>query len=138
MTPSEYLDATKARIGVTSDYELAKRIEISDKVIPAIRRGERHLPLDVAYRIAITLELDPAEVVADLEGQREKNEKRAAFWRSFTLRARQAAVIALCTLALSYSGISGDAAKLLGGLAVAASAAYLLRLRGAHNLYYVN
>jgi len=137
MNPSEYLDATKARIGIESDYELAKRLEMDRQSIPAIRRGERHLALDVAYRIAITLELDPAQVVADLEGQREKNAKRAAFWRSFTLRAQKAAAIVLCTLALSYSVTSGEGQKLLGGLAVAASAAYVWRRLTAHNLYYV-
>lgn len=65
MTPSEYLDATKAQMAIQSDYALAKRLEIPTANIPAMRRGERHVPLDVAYKIAIALQLDPAAVVAD-------------------------------------------------------------------------
>lgn len=131
MIPKEYLDAAKARLGIVSDYELAKRLDARPNHVAEVRSGKRGMPLDMAYRIAITLELDPAQVVADLEGQREKNDKRAAFWRSFTLRAQKAAAIVLCTLALSYSASSVDAAKLLGGLAVAASAAYVWRRRCA-------
>lgn len=127
MTPSEYLDACKAKIAIESDYELSKRLDMHRGWIPEIRRGERHLPLDVAYRIAITLELDPAQVVADLEGQREKNAKRKDFWLGFTRRAAAVAILA-CTLAWSCFATFADAQKLLGGAAlVAASAAYLRR-----------
>lgn len=115
MTPNEYLDATKARLQITSDYELAKRLEIPNANIPGMRRGERHLPLDVAYRIAITLELDPAAVVADLEGQREKNPKRAAFWRSFRSHAACAALALACMLGSMLSATSGSAQAPVGG-----------------------
>ncbi len=108
MTPAEYLDQCKAKMGIESDYELSRRLEIHRGWLPDIRRGKRHMPLDTAYRIAITLELDPAEVVADLESQREKNAKRAEFWRSFTSRARTAAAVLLCTLAWSFSATFAD------------------------------
>jgi len=52
------------------------------------------------FQIAITLELDPASVIADLESQRDKNPARAAFWRSFLLRVGMVAVLA-GTLALT-------------------------------------
>lgn len=115
MKPAEYLDAAKARLNIESDYELAKRLDLSNKTIPAIRKGERHLPLDVAFRIAITLEMDPAQVVADLEEQREKNEKRRGFWRSFTSRAHSSAVAVLCMLALIASATCGSVPGYFGG-----------------------
>jgi len=111
MKPAEYLDAVKARLKIHSDYELAKRLEISDRVLPAMRRGERNIPLDMAFKLAITLELDPATVVADLESQREKDEKRRGFWTSFISHARTAAVLLVCMLAWSFSGICGDGSK---------------------------
>lgn len=134
MTPSEYLDACKAKIAIQSDYELAKRLEIPNANIPPMRRGERAIPIDVMFKIAITLELDPSKVVADLESQREKNERRRGFWHSFMSRAAAVAVLT-CTLALSFSGISDSAAGIAGGslIAVAAGAAFL-RLRKTHNL----
>ncbi len=115
MKPTEYLDAAKARLNITSDYALANRLELSNKAIPAIRKGERHIPLDVAFRIAITLDLDPAQVVADLEEQREKNERRRGFWRSFTSRAGSVLTLTACTLALLLSAICASVPATTGG-----------------------
>ncbi len=129
MKASDYFDAAKQRIGITSDYELAKRIGSSDKHMPAMRKGTRAVPLDVAYKLAITLELDPALVVADLEAQREKNEARRAFWSGFISHARAAAVMLACMLVFSFSGGQGNGQGALGGL--------FNGLRGSHNLYYV-
>lgn len=115
MKPSAYLDAVKAQLDIQSDYELAKRLEIGRGRIVEMRNGTRPVPVDVAFRIAITLDLDPARVVADLEEQREKNEKRRAFWRSFLSRVICAAALAVHTMAFNPSAISGSAAALLGG-----------------------
>lgn len=115
MKPTDYLDAAKARLNITSDYELAKRLGIPRQGIPSIRKGERGIPLDAAFKLAITLEMDPATVVADLESQREKNPTRRAFWDSFTSHARAAVVLVACMLAWSFSGISGDGAATHGG-----------------------
>jgi plasmid maintenance system antidote protein VapI len=115
MKPADYLDAVKARLNIESDYELAKRLNIPRQGIPAIRKGDRAISLDVAFKIAITLEIDPATVVADLESQREKNPARRAFWDSFTSHARAAVVLVACMLAWSFSGISEGAAAMHGG-----------------------
>lgn len=115
MKPSAYLDAVKAQLNITSDYDLAKRFGIGNGRIVMIRNGERPIPLNIAFMIAITLQLDPAEVVADLEEQREKNPKRRDFWRSFLSRAALVIVTVACTLALSFSAISGAEAGRLGG-----------------------
>lgn len=128
MTPNEYLDATKAKIGVESDYELAKRLECPNGHVTEMRSGKRGVPLAIAFKIAITLELDPATVVADLESQREKNAKRREFWTGFTRRAAVVAAL-VCTLALSFSATYEDAAATLGGLAAASTVGFLLTRR---------
>ena len=122
MTPSEYLDAAKAKMGVDSDYKLSKRLECPNGYVAEMRNGKRGVPLEIAFKLAITLELDPATVVADLESQREKNAKRRDFWTGFIRRAAAVAALA-CTLGLSYSGISGEEAAALGGMLAASSAA---------------
>lgn len=124
MTPSEYLDACKAKIGVESDYKLSKRLDCPNGYVAEMRSGKRGVPLEIAFKLAITLELDPATVVADLEAQREKNPKRRDFWAGFIRRAAVVAAL-VCTLGLSFSGISEGEAAALGG-AMAASAAYFL------------
>lgn len=87
MKPSAYLDAVKAQLNIESDYQLAKRLEVGNGRIVAMRDGSRPIPIDIAFKIAIALELDPAQVIADLEEQREKNEKRRDFWRGFLSRS---------------------------------------------------
>ena len=115
MKPSAYLDTVKAQLNIATDYALAKRLEIGNGRIVAMRAGTRPIPIDIAFKIAITLELDPARVIADLEEQHEKNEKRRDFWRSFLSRAVSTTTVILVTLALSLSGISGNEAARLGG-----------------------
>ena len=87
MTPSEYLNATKKAMQIESDYELAKRLEVRTGVIAKLRQGTRPVPTIMATKIAIALNIDPMTVIADLEAQREKNPKKAEFWRSFPSRA---------------------------------------------------
>lgn len=108
MKPAEYLDAAKERLNIESDYELAKRFGVPNANIPGMRNGTRKVSIDVAFKLAIVLEKDPAQVVADLEGQREKNPTRRAFWSSFTSRARSVAVLICCTLAFLFSATCGS------------------------------
>ena len=114
MTPNEYLDAAKQTLGITSDYEMAKRMDIPRSYMPTIRSGERHVPIEVMFKLAITLNLDPARVVADLESRRKANKKSGEFWKGFLSRATMAAVL-VCTLAWNFSAIPGEGAARLGG-----------------------
>lgn len=116
MKPAEYFEAAKAALNIHSDYELAKRFGVGNGRIAMIKSGERPVPLDIAYKLAITLNLDPAEVVADLESQREKNPTRQAFWRSFIKHARTAAAMVLCMLALNFGASYGNGQAEHGGL----------------------
>lgn len=115
MTPAEYLDAAKARLKITSDYELAKRFGHGNGPIAEMRKGNRNIPLDIAFRLAITLEMDPAQVVADLESQREKNPEKRSFWTGFISRAAMVIGVMACTLALNFSGMQGNGAATHGG-----------------------
>ncbi len=131
MTPNEYLDAAKTRLEVKSDYALAKRFEVLPQDITQVRKGKKPLNAYLCAKVAITLELDPAAVLADVQEQHEKNPTRKAFWRSFRSRA-QLALIALCTLGLIYSAGIGAGQNPLGGqgLSVLSSilaASYALR-----------
>ena len=115
MKPSAYLDAVKAQLNIESDYELAKRLGIPNANMPGMRNGTRKVSNDIAFKLAIALQLDPAQVVADLEEQREKNEKRRDFWRSFLSRAPMLIAVLACTLALSFSATYGSAQSALFG-----------------------
>lgn len=105
MTPSEYLDAAKEKLGIESDYELAKRLDIGRSAISDYRHGRRSPDDYAAFRLAVILEKDPAEIVADLAGQTEKDQKKAAFFRDFASRV---------------SGTGRKAAHMLGWIFIAA------------------
>lgn len=114
MTLNEYLDAAKIALGVSSDYELAKRLEVSKQAMSSYRHGERSPDTYMIFKVAITLNLDPATVLADLESQREKSGKRLDFWKGFLSRAAIVGAI-VCTLALSFSGMQGSGHATHGG-----------------------
>lgn len=113
MNTAQILDAAKERLQLKSDYGLAKAAGINRAWIPSIRRGERAVPLHFAYWLAVTLELDPASVVAELEAQREKNPQRIEFWKSFLLRASRR--VAAVMLALTCFAFSGSETAAIGG-----------------------
>jgi transcriptional regulator with XRE-family HTH domain len=114
MKPAEYLDAAIKTLNLPSSYALAKKMNIPRGHLQEIRTGKRAVPLSAAYWLAITLELDPAELVADLEAQREKNPERKAFWKSFLSHARRNVLLA-CMLALSFSAGHGSGQGATGG-----------------------
>lgn len=115
MKPSAYLDAVKAQLNLDSDYALAKRFSIPNANMPGMRDGTRKVPTELAFKIAITLELDPASVVADLEEQRAKTPERRDFWRSFLSRASMLMAVIVCTLAWNFSATFEGAAGMRGG-----------------------
>lgn len=79
MTPAEYIDAAKAELGIKADNELANRFEVHRQRISAYRSGAQWPDNYIVMKLAITLKIDPARVLADLESQRETDSKRAEF-----------------------------------------------------------
>ena len=115
MTPAEYIEAAKARLKIASDYELAKRLSVGPNHMTDYKDGSRAIPLDMAFRLAITLELDPAQVVADLASQREKNPAKRDFWAGFISRAATVIAVVCCTLVWNFSVTPASGAATLGG-----------------------
>lgn len=114
MTPAQYLAACKTKLGHISDYELAKRWEINDGYLSNIMRGKRPINAHIAFLIAITLEHDPATVLAEIETHQQSG-KSKEFWKSFLLRARAGTAAILCTLALMLSAGIGSESGAAGG-----------------------
>lgn len=86
MTPAEYLDACQQALGVASDYAMQEALGLRKERLSAYRAGKEWPNAYAATRIAIVLNRDPIQVIADLEAQHEKNPTQAEFWRSFLSR----------------------------------------------------
>ncbi|USD99055.1 helix-turn-helix domain-containing protein [Vibrio sp. SCSIO 43133] len=67
------LDRVKAKYGLTSDYQLAKKIDVSRGGVSNYRAGRSVLDWDVAFKIADLLEEDDQNVVYGLIEDKYKN-----------------------------------------------------------------
>jgi len=108
MKTAEYLDRCKEVMQITSDYELAERLNLKRQVVSYYRLGKRTPDVYACVKIAMALSLDPSAVIADLQAQTEKDPARLAFWRDFLSRATGA--VAVRTLALIFTAFCAIAA----------------------------
>ena len=111
MKTYEYLDAAKDKLKISSDYALAKRLDIRPERVSAYRAGRERPDFYVALKLAVILEQDPAVIFGDLQSQIEKNPAKAQFLRDFVLRAASEAAKAVRIMALILiAGTLGAAA----------------------------
>ncbi|WP_416242524.1 helix-turn-helix domain-containing protein [Azospira sp. APE16] len=128
MTPAEIIDKAKEATGARSYYDLAHKLEVSEQAISSYRKGERTPDFYACTKLAISLGMDPAQLMAEFELQKEKNEKKRAFYRDFLQRAKRAAVITLVCGCIGFywsglaaSGGPDQAAKVAAALAASAA-----------------
>jgi transcriptional regulator with XRE-family HTH domain len=82
MKTPEYLDRTKAKLGLPSDYALAKYLGVSREYISQFRRGKMFLGDEMKLRLAEILEIPPFELFAAVEADRAKSAPVQAVWNS--------------------------------------------------------
>jgi len=93
MTPTEYLNAAKQALDVSSDYALAKALDVPKQKISDYYKGKWSPDDETCARLALALNLPIGEVLADIRAQTAKTDKAREFWRSFLGRMRQAGAI---------------------------------------------
>jgi transcriptional regulator with XRE-family HTH domain len=104
----ELLLECKVKLGVKTDYKLAQALELHRGILSDYMSGKRVPDVYVCMRISLILQRNPAEIIAMIEGESEKNEKRKAFWLDFLLHAKQAAKLGmlLLTFIAALSGVN--------------------------------
>lgn len=80
-TTIEYLDDVKQRLEIKSDYELAKFLKVPRGTISRYQGKQRVIDDYTAAKIAEALGINPMEVIAAANAEREKDEKRKDYWR---------------------------------------------------------
>lgn len=93
MNTLEYLDAVKAKTGLTTDYQLAKLLELEPSNITMYRKGRRVMDPYIATRVAEILEVPPMLVIAQSQLEREKDETKRAYWRKFAAAVTAAVAV---------------------------------------------
>jgi DNA-binding transcriptional regulator YiaG len=99
MTTREYLAAMKLRLSM-SDYALAAYMGVTRQSVSKWNVGKGTMGDDLAVLIGETLDIDPAKVLADLNAERERDDRTKALWqRMASAFASVAAIGILSTIA---------------------------------------
>lgn len=106
-TTLEFLDAIKAKHGLTSDYQLAKHLDCTHSAISNYRSGRSRLGEDEACKVAELLGLEAGYILSCIAAERSKNPrvKKAWEWTAQHLggiAAALALVMILPTVALDH------------------------------------
>lgn len=91
----QYLDEMKDRLGVESDYALAKALGMTRAAVSKYRTGYS-MPDDLACaKIAEVLGVEPMEVIAAINYQRSKTDDARRLWESIWGKAAGAIALSL-------------------------------------------
>lgn len=100
MEYGKLLDDAKQKLGIETDYQLWKKTGIPKSRLSDYRKGIRHLDTYACARLAEVLDLDPFELLAQVEAATEKNEERRTYWKRVAERIAAGSVAAFFVVAL--------------------------------------
>lgn len=103
MKTAAYLERLKHLAPRPTVYAVAQLLELPEKHVRSWYLGKSRPDTFSCVRIAELLALDPLQVIADVEAEREKDEVKRARWMELSRRLGRAAVLILtCGLASLY------------------------------------
>lgn len=103
MKTIEYLDKCKEKLLMSSTYELAHYMDVSEQLLSNYYRGRNEADDYMCFKMAEILEFDPAYVIASIKAESEKNEKKASYFRSFSGASRKIAASTVLAVLLSFT-----------------------------------
>lgn len=125
-TTQKYLEQVREKLGGATDYKIAQVLELSRQSVSDYMRGIRHADAYACTKIAITLGLDPLEIIAKVEAESAHTEKKREFWKTFRSSGNRAILELVLCATLAFSGH----ALVDGGNSVRA---VFRRWKGSHN-----
>lgn len=81
-TTVEYLDDIKQRLGLPSDYALAKALGITRESVSQLRNGKTSMGIETAMKAGEFLRVDGHRVYADSQIERARKPEIREFWLS--------------------------------------------------------
>lgn len=88
MKARERLLECKVRLGIKSDYALAKALGINRGTLSGYMNGTRIPDAYTDVKMAEILKVHPMLLLAEFEAETEKNAERKAFWVNFGRRIK--------------------------------------------------
>lgn len=80
MNTSEYLDAVKRKLGVESDYAVAKALSVRQSTLSGYRARNGQMDDEIAAKVAAILGIHPGLVILDMHRARAKTPAEASIW----------------------------------------------------------
>lgn len=112
MITTDLIEEVRHKLDGATDYRIAQVLEISKQKVSAIKAGREKLDVYDCARIAEVLERDPLEVIAQVEAETARTEKKRQYWRSFFSGLKRTAAALGCYGIAIGSGVAppaGDA-----------------------------
>lgn len=99
MNSADYIELLKKQTKTGSIYAVAKLLELNDTTVRHYAKGRREFDTYAALRVAELLNIEPMQVIADVEAAREKDESRRRYWKE--LAKKSAGLIATVVFAIT-------------------------------------
>ncbi len=106
-TTIEYLEEAKKKLGITSDYEFAKRVGLKKQSLSRYRKKQGVMDDLACVKIAEILGVDPLEIITAANMEREKKEERRRYWEKFSRRMGWVAVVIIAVFSAGYGQKGG-------------------------------
>lgn len=103
-TISDYLDAYARARGISSDYAIARELNLTRQAVSRYRRNVGTPDLDVLWKIADTTGADLSELIATAEMERANRAHDDARARLWSQRLRDLSA-ALCVVSIGVFGV---------------------------------
>lgn len=137
---SDFLDDCKKRLDISSTYALAKHWGISEPALNNYYGGRRQPDEFTCFKIAETLGIDAAYVIAKIKAETEKDPKKAEYFKVFGGVLKKQAVnitlVVVCVISLLNAPDTGED-NLYIAAAASAATSLVHGLGVSYNVYYV-
>lgn len=99
------LEEAREKLGSVTDYKLGKVLQIHQQTISRYHEGTQQADAYACARLAMILNRDPLEIIAEVEADSAKTEARREFWAGFPSGLRRTALGAALFLTFGSSGV---------------------------------
>lgn len=109
-TCRDHLRAVKVRLGLTSDYQLAKALGLSKQAVSKLQAGSSTFDDSTALKVATILQVDPAIVIAASHGERARSPEQRAIWERIAGKVAAGVLVAIAAATIAPSPARADEA----------------------------
>ncbi|HEB56797.1 MAG TPA: XRE family transcriptional regulator [Gammaproteobacteria bacterium] len=101
----KYLNRIAKLTETGSDYAAAKLLGITRQRISNYRTGRNHFDNEMAFKIAVMLDMNPSELIAELSAERARTPEKKKFWQGQFRRLHGATGLTLFALLFIFPSL---------------------------------